>query len=69
MDTGSKLGGGRPTTSPRFHGLCHFFHSRAPSLRLMALLHLVATIMGLNLILGREEQEAWHAAVHGVAKS
>lgn len=50
MVTGSKLGGGHPTTSPRPQGFCHFFHSRAPSLGLMAFLHLVMTIMGLNLI-------------------
>ena len=55
MDTGSKLGGGHPTTSPRLQG-CHFFHSRAPSLGLMALLHLVVTIIGLNLILDCEGQ-------------
>ena len=55
MDTGSKLGGGHPTTSPRLQG-CHFFHSRAPRLGLMALLHLVVTIIGLNLILDCEGQ-------------
>lgn len=42
---------GSPTTSTRLQIFCHFHYSRAPSWRLMVLIYLVVTILGLNLIL------------------